>query len=1084
MRVTTIAAGLLGLALSTGCTSNAQEWDITQTGQPYQEVELSLTEGTWISVAVSPVGDTIVFDVLGDIYSMPAAGGAAELVHGGPAIQHSPVFSPDGARIAYISDVDGSDNIWTSDPDGSNPVQVSSESTLALVDPSWSADGRTIVAARMFDTANRLHSSELVTYPASGGDAEQIVPMPENGENVHDAVYSPDGQFLYFVEKMTPPHASTVYVDANHKNFAIRRKSLETGEIKTVVGGFGGAMTPSMSPDGSKMAFVRRVKDQTMLFTYDFATRAQIPVFDGLDRDGQADFLGQGTYYPRFSWFPDGKAIAIWAGGKIMRVDIDSGRANEIPFSLTARHRLIEPARFTQDLDPDTLRVKAISRLALSPDEQMLAFSALGRIWRQDTSNNTPEHLSTTEASQSEPAFSPDGRTIAFIEWDDVLGGTLKVKSDTGKVSTLFKSTGIVREPSFSPDGSVIMFQIASGDDCLGGHLADPGIYWIPAEGGEATPLGVVGGNPRFSPDGERVYFTTEAYIDETLVTTLESVSINGDDHEVHVRTKDSDTSELKLSPDLNWIAYRHYQTYYVASFDPAVEGGVFDADSGTRLTDAGGYELIWARDSESVFWAFGPDVYRASVYADGADPTLFARLDLRVPVDRPIGKTAFVGGRIITLDQGGIIEHGTLVVDGNRIVAVGPTADVGVPNDAHVIDATGKTLMPGLVDMHGHLDGCYYASAGLLPQQQASRYAALSFGITTNYDPYTSELPTYGVTEMTQTGAMVGPRTIAVGSVIFGRKRKYDPVYVPIETYADAVAVMDRKNALGGTIIKSYRQIQRKQRQMLVKAGREKGIMVDVEGESHFFNGITAILDGNLNLQHNVPVETLYDDFIQLMAKSDVAHTPTLIVLFGELMGENYLYNSSRLWEDPRVDAYVQTTTSSYSPLAVPVGAPPYVRGMTNIQAADEIWDLGFRAAARSMKALNDAGGRVNAGSHGQVYGLAMHWELQLLSEGGMSNLDVLKAATINGATTLGLEEQIGSIKAGKLADIIVLDENPLTDIRNTETVSRTMVNGRLYDSVTMNEIGNHDRPRRPFYWEVNDVPKHINWKPAWGEH
>ena len=183
-------------------------------------------------------------------------------------------------------------------------------------------------------------------------------------------------------------------------------------------------------------------------------------------------------------------------------------------------------------------------------------------------------------------------------------------------------------------------------------------------------------------------------------------------------------------------------------------------------------------------------------------------------------------------------------------------------------------------------------------------------------------------------------------------------------------------------------------------------------------------------------------------------------------------------------MDAYVQTTTSSYSPLAVPVGAPPYVRGMTNIQAADEIWDLGFRAAARSMKALNDAGGRVNAGSHGQVYGLAMHWELQLLSEGGMSNLDVLKAATINGATTLGLEEQIGSIKAGKLADIIVLDENPLTDIRNTETVSRTMVNGRLYDSVTMNEIGNHDRPRRPFYWEVNDVPKHINWKPAWGEH
>lgn len=1084
MKFTSLAVGILGFVLTAGCASDAQAWDVTDTGQPYRDVELALTEGTWISVAVSPSGDTIVFDVLGDIYAMPATGGTARLVHGGPAIQHSPMFSPDGARIAYISDVDGSDNIWTSDPDGRNRVQVSSETSRAVVDPSWSADGQTLVAARMFDTANRLHSSELVEYPASGGAGEQIVPMPANGENVHDAVYSPDGDSLYFVEKMTPPHESTVYVDANHKNFAIRRKTLETGAVETVVGGFGSATTPSLSPDGSKMAFVRRVRDQTMLFTYDFATRDQIPVFDGLDRDGQADFLGQGTYYPRFSWFPDGKSIAIWAGGKIVRVAIESGQVNEIPFSLTAQHRLTDPAVFTQDLAPEMLQVKAISRLALSPDEASLAFSALGRIWKQDRSEGPPATISDTVASQSEATFSPDGRQIAFIEWDDVLGGSLKVRSADGTTFTLFESRGIVREPVFSPDGSIIMFQVAAGDDCLGGHHAEPGVYWIPAKGGQATPLGVSGGNPRFSPDGSRIYFTTDGYFDETLITTLESVAIDGTGHQVHLRTQDSDTSELKLSPDMNWIAYRHYQNYHVAPFDVTVGNSEFDAAGGRRIETAGGYELIWARDSSHVYWALGPDVLRAKVDDPGAGPERFMSVDLRVPVDKPNGKTAFVGGRIITMNGDQIIENGTLVVDGNRIISVGSVDDIAVPRDALVIDATNKTLMPGLVDMHGHLDACYYASSGLLPQQHAPRYAALSFGVTTNYDPYTSEVPSYVVTEMTQVGQLVGPRSIPVGNVIFGRKRKYDPVYVPIETYADAEAIMDRKRALGGTVIKSYRQVQRKQRQMLVKAGREKGVMVDVEGESHFFNGVTAILDGNMNLQHNVPVETLYDDFVQLMAMSDVAHTPTLIVLFGEMMGENYLYNSSRLWEDPRVDAYVQTTTSSYSPLAVPVGAPPYVRGMTGVQAADEIWDVGFRAAARSMKALSDAGGRVNAGSHGQVFGLAMHWELQLLAEGGMSNLDVLRAGTINGATTLGLQQQIGSLEEGKLADILVLDRNPLADIRNTETVSRTMVNGRLYDAVTMNEIGNYDRPRRPFYWEVNDVPKHINWKPAWGEN
>lgn len=1083
MKLTSIAAGIIVSILMTGCSSSAQEWSIIDTEQPYRDVEFKLTEGTWISLDISPSGETIIFDVLGDIYAMPASGGAAQVVHSGPAMQHSPRFSPDGQRIAFVSDADGADNVWTSNLDGSAPAQVSVETSLAVADPSWSADGQTLVVARMFDTADRLHASELVTYPASGGAAVQIVPMPINGENVHDAVYAPNGTELYFVEKISAPHASGVYVDANHKNLAIKRKNLSTENIDTIIGGFGGASTPVISPDGSKIAFVRRVKDQTMLFTYDLATRSQVPIFDELDRDGQADFLGQGTYYPRYAWFPEGDAIAIWAGGKILRIELASGEAKEIPFTLTARHRLTEPARFTQELAPETLQVKAISRIALSPDMKTLAFSALGRVWQQQLSDNNLMKLSETKNSQSEAAFSPDGKEVAFIEWNDTLGGSLKVKSANGEVETLFKSSGIVREPVFSPDGSVIIFQIAAGDDCLGGHKADPGVYWIPSSGGVATSLGVIGGNPRFTPDGARVYFTTESYTGGTLITTLESVGFDDGSHVVHLRTQDSDTSELKLSPDLKWIAYRHYQNYYVAPFQSNEGEGILDAPKGKKVDAAGGYELIWANDSKRVYWALGADIFSADIEKNSIHPEIFQSIDLRVPVDKPSGKTAFVGGRIITMQGDNVIENGTVVIDGNRIVSVGPAGDINIPANTHVIDASGKTLMPGLVDMHGHLDTCYYASSGLLPQQQASRYAALSFGVTTNYDPYTSELPTYGSAELTKSGGMVGPRNVDVGYVVYGRKRKYDPVYVPLETYSDAETIMDRKVALGGTVIKSYRQIQRKQRQMLVKAGREKGVMVDVEGESHFFNAITAVLDGNMNLQHNIPVENLYNDFIQLLASSNVAHTPTLIVLFGEMMGENYLYQSSRLWEDPRVDAYVQTTTSSYSPLAVPVGAPAYVRGMTGVQGVDELWDIGFRAAARSMKMLNDAGGLVNAGSHGQVYGLAMHWELQLLSEGGMSNIDVLKSGTINGARTLGLDEQIGSIEEGKLADILLLDRNPLLNIRNTETVSLTMVNGRAYDTVTMNEIGNYERPRNPFYWEVNDVPKHIKWKPTWGE-
>jgi len=454
----------------------------------------------------------------------------------------------------------------------------------------------------------------------------------------------------------------------------------------------------------------------------------------------------------------------------------------------------------------------------------------------------------------------------------------------------------------------------------------------------------------------------------------------------------------------------------------------------------------------------------------------------LAVKPDVPSGSLAFTNARIITMAGEQVIERGTVIVRGNRIAAIGPSDQVRVPGDAKVFDVDGKTIMPGLVDMHGHIDNCYYTSSGLMPQKQPSRYADLAYGVTTNYDPYTSELPTYSMSEMTMAGAMVGPRGVDSGFVAYGRTAKPDSVYVPIDSYADAQAFMARKRALGGTIVKSYRQPMRSQRQQLIQAGREAGIMVDVEGESHFYNNLTMILDGNTNLQHNMPVPNYYDDVVQLLAHGNVAHTPTLVVLFGETMGENYLYQTTRSWEDPKARKFVQVVTSGYSSIPTPYGAPPHVRNMTTINVADELWEIGFRSAARSMKKLDDAGVIVNAGSHGQVAGLAIHWEMWLLSQGGMSNLHVLRTGTINGARTLALDDQIGSLEVGKLADLLVLDRNPLEDIHYTNTVRYTMVNGRLYDSQTMNEIGNHERPRTKFFWELQQYHG-FDWNGAWAQ-
>lgn len=1079
------------MAVSGPAFAASDAWDVTDTGQPYLDAEFTLDEGTWMDVDVSPDGNRILFVLLGDIYSMPAAGGTAVLVHGGPAMQTAASYSPDGTRIVYLSDASGSDNVWVSSADGSDARQVTNETIDVLAGPAWDPAGSYVAAAKRYGSFPAIRSSEIRLFHLDGGSGQLLVRTPANERDVHEPEFSDDGRFLYYTERIGNP---SIFVDANHRNFAVKRRELETGRTEELIGGFGGATTPQVSPDGRRVAFVRRVKEKTVLFVLDLDTGRQRPVYDGLDRDLQADFMQQNAYYPKYDWFPDNRHVAIWGKGRLYRVDTDTGASDEIPFRLTARHRITTTARFEHDLAPADLRIRAIRHLAVAPDEAAVVFNALGHLWRMDLPDGTPRRLTGAVAFESEPAYAPDGRSIAYVAWDDERGSALKIVSAAGRnTRTLVETSGIIREPSFSPDGSHLVYRIAPPNRYMGGHRAKPGIYRVAADGGDGRFVTETGLAPAFSQDGRRIYYSYISsdgdavyYSTAERVTRLESVNLDGFDRREHAFG--SDVLGPVLSPDGRWLAFTYQKQYYLMPYRETGEPVLIGADSGAvpiaKLTALGGYDLAWSGDSRSLLWTLGPSLYRMEAAgafdADEPAPAPYASIDISVPADAPEGRIAFTNARIITMDGDHVIERGTITVEGNRIAAVGP-AGTPIPDGAKVIDAAGKTIMPGLVDMHGHID-CCYGTDDMMPQKQPFRYAALAFGVTTNYDPYSSDLPAYAVNETNLAGITVGPRAVSVGSVVYGRTRKYDFVFAPVRGIDDAERVMRRKQALGGQVIKSYKQPMRSQRQQLVRAGREAGIMVDVEGESHFHSNVSMVLDGHLAVEHNLPVANYYDDLVQLFAHSGVAHTPTLVIIFGELFGENYLYQTRRAWEEPKVRTYVQEVTASYSPIDTPLGAPPHVRGMTSIHVADELWDIGFRAVSRSMKKLNDAGVLINAGSHGQVAGLALHWEMWLLAEGGMPALDVLRTATLNGARTLALDRQIGSLEVGKLADLIVLDENPLENVENTNTVRYTMVNGRLYDALSMNEIGNYDRPRSRFYWELENY-EGIDWNEAWAQ-
>ena len=1090
LRSTLAAAVWLLIALVPPLASAAESggWNVTEPHGPYRDVTFTLQEGTWMSVGVSPDGTTLVFDLLGDIYRVAAAGGDAEPVHTGPALEVMPTFSADGEHLLYLSDAGGSDNVWTSRPDGSGARQVTDETTDVLTTPAWGPDGY-VVAAKTYARAEETGASELRLYYTAGGRAgpgRLLVPKPANGTNVFEPELSPDGRRVYYTERVSEPHPSHAFIDPNQINFAVMSRNLADGSTTQVAGGFGGATTPQVSPDGTQLAFVRRVKARTVLFVQDLGSGAARPVFDGLDRDSQASFIPQGTYYPQFDWFPDNRHIAIWAGGRIQRVDTRTGEAREIPIRVTARHRITEAPRFEPPLAPGSFRVRALQQPALHPAQSRAAFTALGRVWTIDLGGGPPARVSGSDAVAVDPAFAPDGRTLAYAAWNDESGGRLMLAGPGRAPRALVESPGSVREPAFSSDGGRLAFRIAPGSKCMGGYDAEPGLYLVPASGGTPRRVASDGRRPWFAPDGERLYFTAD--VEGRLA--IRSVSLDGGETRTHLVGASADVTALTLSPNLQWAAFREAQGVYVVPYPET--GAALAVGAGepampvTEATRRHGHDLAWSADGSTLMWLEGPTLQMAKIEHDGGGAVTIATRQLDVHLeaesDVPSGSIALINARLVTMRGGEVIERGTVVVDGNRIAAVGAADEVAVPEHAHVLDLAGKTVMPGLVDMHGHLDDCYYANTGIAPQQQPSHYAALAFGVTTNYDPYTSDLPGFAVSETRQAGGSVGPRLIQTGRPLHGRAGRPDGSFVPLTGYADAERALDLKQALGASIIKSYKQPMRTQRQQIVEAARARDVMADAEGEAHFYFNLSMILDGYTVLEHNLPVATYYDDVVELLANSGTAHTPTLIILFGGQLGENYLYQTTRSWEDPRIRSFVPGTTSGYSAIPTPHSAPPHVRGMITAHVADELWDIGFRSVARSMKRLDEAGVIANVGGHGQIQGLATHWEMWLLSEGGMSAHRVLRAATLNGARTLGIDRQIGSLEPGKLADLIVLEENPLEDIRHSTSVRYGMVNGRLYDAMTMDEAGNHPRPRGRFYWEQPDTGE-SGWRSSWAE-
>jgi imidazolonepropionase-like amidohydrolase/Tol biopolymer transport system component len=1104
------AAFVAALALVLAPALPAQE--AGDTANPFQEklplevdrhLRFTATEGSWMSVDVSPDGRTIVFDHLGDLFTVPIAGGPATRLTRGMGLDAQPRYSPDGTDVVFTSDRDGGENVWILAVDLSDTVQVTKGKHDAYVSPEWTPDGQYVVANK---------DGKLHLWHRKGGAGAQLVKEPENMRTVGGA-FGTDPRYVWFSADV---RQGSLYNNAMDL-YQLAVYDRETGEVSGRSDRWGGGFQPALSPDGRWLAYGSRHIADTGVRLRDLETGEERWLAWPVQRDDQ-ESAAQRDVYPGMSFTPDSREVVTTYGGRIWRVPVDGSDPIEVPFEIEVDLPLGPVVDFSYDVpDSSTFVAKQIRGAVPSPDGSRLAFTVLSDLYVMDWPDGTPRRLAEALAGvQQHPAWSPDGRWLAFSAWQDGTGGSLyRVRSDgSGSPERLTRAYALFLEPRWSPNGERILAERASDRDyeeaIQRGNLGEPtDLVWIPAAGGEVTRIMPTGGLTgfHFTHDPARIW----AYGSSD---GLVSFRWDGTDRKAHLKVRGPTASGgsqgqvaslILMAPEGDQAIAQVVNDLYVVTV-PWVGGetpeiSVANADNAAfparKLTEVGGQFPVWSDDGRTVHWSIGnahvvydldaavawDDSVRAAERAEaadsaGADPAAapsdsaavpdsasaadddrFEPFERRIRIeydrDVPQGVAVLRGARLITMRGDEVIEDGEVVVRGNRIAAVGRRGSVAVPEGARVIDLSGRTIVPGFVDTHAHLRAAYE-----FHRTQPWAYAAnLAYGVTTARDPQTATTDVLSYEDAVRAGRMLGPRVYSTGPGVFGSEniRSLDHARDVLERYA---SYYDTKT------IKMYGAGNRQQRQWIVQAARELELMPTTEGSLDLEENLTMAQDGYSGVEHNFPGMPLYDDVVRLLAETKTANTPTMLVTYGGPWAENFFYAREDAFEDEKLRHFTPFEDVQQRTLRRPGPTGSGSNGWFHES------QYPFPLIADFQDRVIEAGGRSGIGSHGQLQGLGYHWELWAMGMGpDVTPHEALRIATIVGAHTLGLDEELGSLEAGKLADLVVLEGNPLQDLRASNTVERVMRNGRLYDGDTLDELWPREREAGPFYWHSEPV-------------
>jgi len=1061
---------LLALLAGPAAAQPAGDWSVTQARGKTRVIDFTVDQGTYLSVDLAPDGQWLVFDLLGHIYRLPVTGGTAEnlTAASGIALNYHPRISPDGREIAFVSDRGGQDNLWVMGADGSNPRQLFADDDSRAAEPAWTPDGQAILISRKMKSPAGFYrtNDEIWSFPRAGGPGTALVKLPPSASSVPARAgywagqdraqwpsMSPDGRYLYF--------HSSLFSGADRR---LRRLEVRSGRIddltetkdryltccgRTTYPARLGEIAPEVSPDGRWLAYARKIPGaRTSYRGHEYIGRTALWLRDletGVDRVIMDPITGDAMdlhpawdhrVLPGYSWARDGKSIVITQGGRIRRLWIESGRVETIPFEARVRREISEMARHQGAIDDRVFRPRAIRWPASSPDGGQLVFEAAGRLWLRSLPDGAMAPLLEPGPGGFEltPDWTPDGGTVLFTTWSDDEGGAVWKVRPGGTPERITRLAGRYLYPRVAADGRSIVVNRWS-----------PALKYLPnAAGWELVTIDgsgavtVVRGPGPLADAAANTAGLTYRVHGTTLVATRASTQ----DPWVHPVVAGA-VATVAPSPDGRWLAIRQKHDVYLAPL-PAVAVGdsltvslADGAPSLRRVTRHGGMFPRW-RNATTLELVSANTYLSYDVVRQRVDSI---PLDFEIPRDRGLGTVALTGARIITLDNRRVIERGTVVVRDGRIACVGVCSLTGVTDR---IDVTGKTIMPGWVDVHAHHTNDEVD--GMIPERRASSARYLAWGVTTTHDPATAEQVSFPLSELIEAGRVVGPRTYSTGVPL--TCSDFDDLR-EIDSYQEALDHVRRHAKLGALSIKDYRQCTRVQRQMLAEAARSAGVTITSEGSDPLYI-LGLIMNGSTGWEHPIQYHPLYADYTRFLGLAGAHYSAQLFISdYPHGAAIDYWLGQEDLWGNPKVREW-----TPWPELALR-------RGLTSKPLSEFIFPILAEGAAD----IKRAGGRLAVGAHGEQDGLGTHWEVWSYAQ-ALSPMEALEAASLDGAHFLGLERDLGSIVPGKLADLVVLDANPLTDIRKTTEIRYVMKAGRLYQARTMAEVWPRQRAygRKPW--------------------